>query len=315
MQRLLLILLVLSVSLEAKAYQPAPPIPVPFPVYAATPPAFSYPPLPYRVVPYWYRPAYAPVEVPAATETPAIDSSPAQGHRQDVPAEQVDVHRAPAMQGLAGDRQQAFLDTLLPIVLRENARLRRLRAEVGDMLDMQRQGGLSEGDSLRLRQLARRYRVEGKILEDAAVGRELLKRIDSIPAELALAQAANESAWGTSRFAREGNNLFGIWTYDKDKGIVPKRRAEGATHLVRRFDSFDQSVRYYLHTLNSHPAYQDLRETRAAMRARGEQPSGVVLAGGLTRYSAKGELYVKLIRDLINRYRLASVVGQGAPNA
>lgn len=205
------------------------------------------------------------------------------------------------------ERKQAFLDRLAPIVQQENDRLESLRRELQNLYLRLQVEQLDEAGVKRLRQLAARYRVEGNVLKHPRARRDLLERVDVIPLELALAQAVNESAWGTSRFAREGNNLFGIWTYDKDKGIVPKNRPKGAKHLVRRFDSFNESVRYYLHTLNSHPAYAELRRLRAESRSQGEVADGLVLAGGLTRYSAKGERYVALIRELIRRYPLAEL--------
>lgn len=312
MKRHFLSLLILGCVSGAQAYQPVPHMPPPYPVYAAyPPPVYGYAPPVYRPYVPWQVPAYAsppvrPVPQPQSVPTrqpaaPAIESKTV-----DEPA-----GSRPAL----SERQQAFLEQLAPIVERENARLTRLRGEVRQMLLAAGRGDLPDDAASRLRQLAGKYRVKGKVMSDAAARQDLLERIDTIPPELALAQAANESAWGTSRFAREGNNLFGIWTYDKDKGIVPRNRPQGATHLVRRFDSFEESVRYYLYTLNSHPAYQDLREARAAARERGGVPSGEVLAGGLTRYSAKGELYVKLIRDLIKRVRLASIALQGVPRA
>ena len=163
---------------------------------------------------------------------------------------------------------------------------------------------------LELRHLARRYRVSGDPVKDPRARDALLRRVDVIPVSLVLAQAANESAWGTSRFAREGNNLFGIWTWDESKGIVPKKRAPGHRHLVRRFDSIQESVRYYLHNLNSHPAYTQLRILRAHAREQGRPLRGSELAAGLTRYSARGEEYVRLIRQLIQRYDLASLVAR-----
>jgi Bax protein len=201
---------------------------------------------------------------------------------------------------------------LLPIVERENDRLRGLRSDVKRLLTDLESGRATDAQRQHLLALARRYRVNGKILEEAEARRDLLTRIDTIPSALALAlaQAANESAWGSSRFAREGNNLFGIWTYDESKGMVPKGRPQGAKYLVRKFENYDASVRYYLHTLNSHPAYQPLRDARAQARSQGKQPEATKLAAGLVRYSAKGELYVKLIRQLIARYQLAGLVAE-----
>ena len=199
-----------------------------------------------------------------------------------------------------------FVESLLPLIETENQRILALRQDLLDLSGRLDSGiGLDRVQRERLRQLARTYRIEGNPLEDAGVREALIRKVDSVPASLALAQAANESAWGKSRFAREGNNLFGIWTYDEDKGIVPRRRTPGKKHLVRRFDSIGESVRYYLHTLNSHPAYESMREIRAGMRASGQAPDPLLLAAGLTGYSAKGEQYVELIRDMIRRFDLA----------
>lgn len=208
----------------------------------------------------------------------------------------------------AAERKQRFLDILTPLVLLENERLATLRQEAAALVQRLEDGlTLTAADERRLRDLAERYRVDGDPLDDPAARADLLARIDTIPVSLALAQAANESAWGSSRFAREARNLFGIWTYDESKGIVPKRRSAGKKHLVRRFDSLGDSVRYYMHTLNSHPAYAELRERRARLRAKGEEPSGMALSDGLEKYSAKGREYVRMIKDMIEDNRLGAL--------
>lgn len=207
---------------------------------------------------------------------------------------------------LAGTGTAQFIESLLPLIETENQRILALRQDLLELSARLESGKpLGKAQRERLTQLARTYRVEGNPLKDGDVRAALISKVDSVPASLALAQAANESAWGKSRFAREGNNLFGIWTYDEDKGIVPRRRAPGKKHLVRKFDSIGDSVRYYLHTLNSHPAYASLREIRAEMRASGQAPDALMLAAGLTKYSARGEQYVELIRDMIRRFDLA----------
>lgn len=127
----------------------------------------------------------------------------------------------------------------------------------------------------------------------------LLERVDIIPPSLALAQAAKESGWGTSRFAVEGNNYFGQWCYSKGCGMVPKRRPQGATHEVKRFDSHHEAVSAYMHNLNTGRAYKDLRETRAKLRSSGKQLSSDQLAEGLMSYSERGKPYVKEIRQMI----------------
>lgn len=350
MKKLPFLLALLAISSVASAYQAMGYAPPPFPLYAPPPypmpryapprgaypmvqPPFAYaapyrgPMYPGAAYPGAAYPGYAaplppmaPTAAPRSAPEPAPVANPPPGDRA--------VHAAPGAPSpetsqpsasakpvekpaTAKASQQAFLEMLRPIVEGENARLRELRREVQVLLLRLEQGNADEGDRRRLSSLAARYRVPGKILSESTARKDLLTRIDTIPPALALAQAANESAWGRSRFAREGNNLFGIWTYDESKGIVPKGRAKGAKHLVRKFDDFDESVRYYIHTLNSHPAYQALRDARTEARARGERPRAVVLAGGLVKYSAKGEQYVKLIRQLIHRYQLVAQINAG----
>jgi Bax protein len=123
--------------------------------------------------------------------------------------------------------------------------------------------------------------------------------MDTLPPSLVLAQAANESGYGTSRFALEGNNLFGLWTYVKGTGLVPLKRPRGQTHEVRRFPSLYDSVRAYMNNLNVHRAYRPLRELRSLLRSRGLELRGVDLAAGLRHYSPRREAYVKEIRSII----------------
>ncbi len=210
----------------------------------------------------------------------------------------------------AEERKARFLELLLPLVEQENGRVLETRKRLLRLLESRQEGGEpSDADSRWLETLARNYRVNGDPGESQDARWELLKKVDAIPTSLALAQAANESAWGGSRFARDGQNLFGIWTYDKTKGIVPKRRNPGKKHLVRRFEDLNESVRYYLHTLNSHPAYKKLRELRDKARQQGEAPEGILLAEGLVKYSAKGLDYVRTIQDMIEDNGLDSYDG------
>ena len=110
---------------------------------------------------------------------------------------------------------------------------------------------------------------------------ELLNRMDVVPPSLALAQAAEESGWGTSRFARQGNALFGQYTYNAKPGIVPAQRDADRRHRVRSHDNLLAAVRAYVHNLNSHWAYEDFRRKRSRLRRAGETISGYVLAGEL----------------------------------
>jgi Bax protein len=208
----------------------------------------------------------------------------------------------------AKSRKQAFIDRLLPVIERENARLQQIRQRSQALLHKLAVGEpISASSQSWLQQLARKYRVEGNPNEDSQARLELSRKVDIIPASLTLAQAANESAWGKSRFAVEANNLFGIWTYDTSKGLVPKKRDASKKHLVRKFADDEESVGYYMHMLNSHPAYQKLREIRYRLRQLQQPIDGQALAAGLEKYSAKGEVYIKLIRDLIRQNQWANL--------
>lgn len=188
-------------------------------------------------------------------------------------------------------RKDLFVATTLPLILAENRRLRRLREQ---LVAWQAEADeLSTAQLNRLSVLAARYRLDEPDID------ALLMRVDQVPVDLALSQAAIESGWGTSRFARRGNALFGQWTWEDDAGMTPQRRAAGKTHTVRRFETLRRSVAAYMRNLNSHPAYAGFRRERAAARAAGRRPSGDALAGTLTRYSERGRVYVDEIRTVL----------------
>jgi len=216
---------------------------------------------------------------------------------QRLPPDFADIHSST-------DRKHLFLRTLLPIVLAENRRLREQRQLVLLLLD---NPPLANGRLEKwLTETAQKYRIRGDLR--AAENRiELLKRLDEIPTALVLAQAALESGWGTSRFALEGNSLFGQWTYKKTGGLTPENRAEDATHSVKAFPNLQASVRAYLHNLNIGHAYEDLRDTRAHLRAAGQKPGPLQLAAHLQRYSQRGEDYVREVQRMITSRDFAAL--------
>ena len=147
-----------------------------------------------------------------------------------------------------------------------------------------------------------RHNTESATKKEVA---ELLLRVDQVPASLALAQAAMESAWGTSRFAVQGNNLFGQWCYQKGCGLVPLRRNAGSTHEVAKFDSVSDAIKSYLKNINTHRAYADLRNDRASLRSAGKPITGHQLAEGLIDYSELREAYVHEIQAVIRINKLS----------
>jgi Bax protein len=193
------------------------------------------------------------------------------------------------------ERKVAFFSFLYPRIVLANSRIL-LEREYLESLASKTE--LSNREEKWLAEQAQRLRV------DAAPGSDeqfalLRKRLDVIPPSLILAQAANESAWGTSRFATEGNNLFGQWCFSKGCGLVPLSRVEGASHEVARFSSPYQSVRSYIQNLNRHPTYQLVRELRLQNRQADKPLSGLEMAEGLLGYSERGEEYIKEIRSMI----------------
>ena len=199
-------------------------------------------------------------------------------------------------------RKSLFFRALLPSILAENRHLRDLRSRVQTIL---KNGPAVTGLSERrwLYNMMAVYRVQGDIWQ-SSIQKRLLRRLDEIPPSLVLAQAANESGWGTSRFALEGNNLFGIWTFQRAKGIIPAARAEDMQHAVRVYPNIRASIKAYLYTLNIGDAYQDLRILRETMRQANQTLDALVLADGLVNYSQRGSEYVDEVRSIIEGNQL-----------
>lgn len=200
------------------------------------------------------------------------------------------------------ERKALFLRAVLPLVLTVNEEIAADRAQLL-ALDLALAAGTAPTAEQTdwLAALAGRYGVElgGTLPDDIAeLLPELLRRVDMVPPSLAVAQAALESGWGTSRLAREGNALFGERTW-KQAGLEPLAPEAGATHRARSFARLLDAVAAYVGNLNTHPAYAEFRRARATARAAGELPEGVALVRHLTRYSELGAEYTKAVRGLI----------------
>lgn len=196
-------------------------------------------------------------------------------------------------------RKDAFFGYLIPLAEAENERVLRLRAEIeGWHARLEAGDTLSERTTERLLAVSELYYVnrEQPLLAQTEA---LLLKVDAIPMSLILAQAANESAWGTSRFALLGNNLFGQWCFSAGCGVVPQGRPAGETYEVRAFDHAGLSVRAYLLNLNRHQSYAEFRALRAAARAESDVVSGLDLTPGLLAYSTRREAYVDELNAMI----------------
>ena len=196
-------------------------------------------------------------------------------------------------------RKTIFFKAVLPLVLKINDEIRRDRQRLRRIRGQIRvEAPVDAADRLWLAALTSRFQVARNNLE------ELDRRMDAIPPSLALAQAAEESGWGTSRFALEGNAIFGQWTFSQIGSLVPREREDGRAHSIKSFDNLLGAVRAYVYNLNTHRAYRSFRQAREKMRRRGGQLDGAELARTLTSYSERGTKYVRSIRNIINANRL-----------
>lgn len=206
------------------------------------------------------------------------------------------------------NKKRIFFRGLAPHVLRANEDIADERARVRTIL-----GRLANGQDISLEDrdwlgnTAVKYKMaktpDDQVDSDDYV--EFIDRVDIVPPSLALAQAASESGWGTSRFADQGNSLFGMWTWG-GKGITPEqqRTAEHGDHKVAAYDTVQESVDAYILNMNTHAAYRDLRIKRAELRRANMKVTGMALAETLIKYSERGQVYVDEIKKLMTSNNL-----------
>ena len=202
------------------------------------------------------------------------------------------------------DKKKEFVKTLLPLISYENNRIYMERSRIESIKDfLINFNTLNKSEILFLEKMAKRYKVKTKSKHKLDIANELLEMVDIIPNSIVLAQAANESGWGTSRFAREYNALFGEYTYDFSNGVVPLLRENGEKHLVKAFDSVDKSVQSYFNNLNSHYAYKDFRSVRKVMRENNNFNNIKLLVNELDTYAADKN-YINTINSIIDINKL-----------
>ena len=198
------------------------------------------------------------------------------------------------------ERKQAFITYLKPMIDEKNQALLNDRKK---LIRLSQKSKLNIRERRWLKHLSDHYETTFDI-NNPVYWSTLLDKIDSIPTSLALAQGAKESGWGTSRFAREGNNYFGQWCYQKGCGLVPKQRNSNARHEVAKYKSSQESVVTYINNLNNNPVYKHLRDIRKQLRTEKQKITGFQLARGLLHYSERGQPYVKEIQALIRNNAL-----------
>ncbi|MDC3062513.1 glucosaminidase domain-containing protein [Candidatus Pelagibacter sp.] len=186
-------------------------------------------------------------------------------------------------------RKEFFIQIVLPLILKENNNIRIDRKRLFSIINK------SNNSDLEKKWLAKKYKQYGIPSKDLST---LKIRMDEVPVSLALAQAAKETGWGTSRFALEGNALFGQWTWSGE-GLRPKESEKNEGHKVMKFNVLQASVRAYQRNLNTHSSYKDFRKARAELRDNGKPLDSLILAEYLDKYAETGNKYVEVLKKII----------------
>ena len=188
-------------------------------------------------------------------------------------------------------RKEFFIQIVLPLILQENNNIRMDRKRLFSIINK------SNNTALEKKWLDKKYKQYGIPSKDLSI---LKIRMDEVPVSLALAQAAKETGWGTSRFAQEGNALFGQWTWSGE-GLKPKEADESQGHKVMKFNVLQASVRAYQRNLNTHKTYKEFRLARAQLRDAGKPLDSIFLSKYLDEYAETGQQYVKIIQKIIEQ--------------
>ena len=192
-------------------------------------------------------------------------------------------------------KKETFIKIVLPLVVAENEKILDDREKLKVLIDKK---FTSDSEKQWLRQKLLEYKVKKSDLK------ELMFRMDMIPVSIALAQAAKESGWGTSRFALEGNAIFGQWTWD-GQGIAPLKRDGNKNHKILKFPILRASVKAYKNNLNTHKSYFKFREKRKQLRAKNKNITGLALTETLKNYAQTGSEYTKILNQIITQNRLS----------
>ena len=191
-------------------------------------------------------------------------------------------------------RKDFFIQIVLPLILKENNNIRLDRKRLFSIINK------NNNTNLEKRWLDKKYKQYGIPSKDLTT---LKIRMDEIPVSLAIAQAAKETGWGTSRFAQEGNALFGQWTWSGE-GLKPKDAEKSEGHKVMKFNVLQASVRAYQRNINTHSSYRDFRQERAKLRDQGKPLDSLILAKYLKEYAETGSQYVEVLQKIIKQNNL-----------
>ncbi len=198
-------------------------------------------------------------------------------------------------------RKKQFVKTILPIIINENQNIIITRNFVNNLRDkLMTFKTLNSKEVKELNKIAKKFKIKHINKHKLDLVNEILSNVDVIPNSIALAQAALESGWGKSRFAQEYNALFGEYTYDNKKGVVPLKREFGEKHLIKSFSSYDNSVSSYFRNINSHNAYKDFRAVRQLMRSKNNFSNISLLISNLHSY-AEDSNYINNLEAVIQK--------------
>tara|TARA_Y100000591_G_scaffold304231_1_gene300715 strand:+ start:169 stop:1233 length:1065 start_codon:yes stop_codon:yes gene_type:complete len=191
-------------------------------------------------------------------------------------------------------RKEMFIKIVLPLIVKENNKIRIDRKRLFTILN---KNSNSDIEKIWLKKKFKQYGVRKNDLSTLKI------RMDEIPVSLAIAQAAKETGWGTSRFALKGNALFGQWTWSGE-GLKPKNAEQGKDHKVMKFHSLQLSVRAYLRNLNTHSSYKNLRKARTELRNQNKTLDSLVLSKHLDKYAETGSIYIDVLQKIIDQNSL-----------
>ena len=191
-------------------------------------------------------------------------------------------------------RKELFIQIVLPLIIQENNNIRLDRRTLFSIINK------SNNTNLEKQWLNKKYKQYGIKSKDLST---LKMRMDIVPTSLAIAQAAKETGWGTSRFAQEGNALFGQWTWSGE-GLRPKDAEDGKNHKVMKFNILQASVRAYQRNLNTHSTYKDFRKARAKLRDSNKPLDSMELSKYLNKYAETGNQYVEVLQKIIKQNKL-----------
>ncbi len=246
-------------------------------------------------------------EIDVAETIQQIAKTPVTKNESTVLQEKATSTQAPDFSSIEDVRlkKKTFFEFMYPRIVKANEKVARERAEI-ERLKKQwiKNKQLTSEEQKTFSFYEKKYREDKNKLDTLSKINNLLVKVDKVPASLILAQSANESAWGTSRFAKHGNNYFGQWCYRKGCGLVPSQRDDGSTHEVAKFGSVQKSVEEYIYNINVSRSYKDIRKLRQKMRNEGKSLDSLKLASGLSRYSERGKAYVKEIQSMIRFNKL-----------